>query len=443
MPIWVQIDSDNLNPVRYPYGTTAWDLGPNQLEVRSNGTLIAPKTFPSKMVANGLLGGSIAPPSSPRMRLPLHISYSLKPGTYEVRYTRFGFEVVPGKGVEEHAVEQSDWTELTVLPYSEDKRRAWQMQKLSSPPTDAGLLIGDTIPELLADTQSGVLQLLLATMCNRQDVAAQFARDTSAMFTDQELAPSLLQAIERYGPSEEAAYFLSWHRKALYPQTTKLIDAVIPFLLSDRPEKVAGGIKTLGFIKPSEFGFPLNHDLAARMDNAVMDVSDRILTKDMETAYSPLAEYLGGCKPNGARELLWRMIHNQQAYEQSLISIAWLADVRDLPALASELLKDDPLDRDGGRRSSVLYQLPRQYGTASYPYIVQMFVKSDARFVRSSAEEELARIGTAAFPDLATVLRTGDASAQTRVRGFIRLHFPEMQSASDDAVLRFVELKRN
>jgi hypothetical protein len=442
MPIWVLIDSPNPDKVRYPYGTNAWNIGLNELEVRRDDKPIEPRKHNAGIsVAGGIGGGSIAPPSSPQGRLPLHILYSLTPGTYEVRYSRFSPDFIANEGVRKSITEQSDWTKLTVSPYPEEKRQAWAKKKLDAVPSDTGLLIGDTIPDLLAVPNSDVLQLLLETVCNRHDVAAAFARDNVALFPEPELAVALMEAIKRYGPSEDLAYLLSWQRKALYSRTDVIVESVLPFLASVDPLKVAGSIKALQFIRPSEMGFPVSPSLKQEMDTSVLQAGNRILAERMEAAYSPLAQYLGGAKPPGAGDLLWRMVRQRAAYEQSLICITWLANPNDLPLLTSEMLKDDPSDANSSTRSSVLYQFPRQYGTASYSYLVEIFTKTNARFIGSSAERELVGDNPAIFQAFEKILRTGDPTAQERVQGFVRSHFANMQSASDEEVLRFVQAK--
>jgi hypothetical protein len=441
MPIWVEIASSNPYKVSYPYSTSAWDIGLNKLEVRQNGQPIQPKKYPPGPPFNGIVGGSIAPATSPGSRLPLHILYPLKPGSYEVRYTRFDFRLTNGGG-ENYVVEQSEWTKLNVLPYPEEKRQAWVDRRLSALPADAGLLIGDAIPELLAVPNAKVLRTLLEILCNRQGIASSFARDTVTMFPESELNTVLMEATRLYGPSEEAAYLVSWRRKGLYSHTAQIVESTLPFLKSSDPSKVSGSIKTLEFIRSPEAGFPLAEELKLRMDNSVLAVSSVILDTKKELAYSNLTQYLAMAKPAPkAREILWRMVDQKAAYEQSLICIAWMANARDLPRLTAELLKDEPADLNGRERSSLPYQFQTQYGPQSYPYLVDVFVKSNARFIRESAEKELVRDDPAVFRALEKILVGDDPAAKKKIRGFVRAHFSPLQSADDEAVLKFVRLK--
>jgi hypothetical protein len=117
--------------IRYPYGEDPGNFGPNKLEVKYRGRLIEQESQEaSPSVGTGPLDGSIAPASSPKNRLPLHLRYALqKPGIYSVRWTEVGHNFQNGRMAEE-VVAQSDWLEFEVRQSTPEQRKdSFQKQR--------------------------------------------------------------------------------------------------------------------------------------------------------------------------------------------------------------------------------------------------------------------------------------------------------------------------
>src|SRR5579864_7727136 len=73
--------------------------------------------------------------------------------------------------------------------------------------------------------------------------------------------------------------------------------------------------------------------------------------------------------------------------------IAWIANAEDLPRLGAELLKYDAADPFGYRKASLPYQLDKQFGERSYPYLRRAMGESRQLWVRKEAALPLARRG--------------------------------------------------
>jgi hypothetical protein len=114
MPVWIHAELSFPLEIRYPYGEDPEDFGPNRLEVKRENSLLPKVPFKPWVGGDGIVDGSIAPATSPKNRLPLHLQYALdKPGIYSVRWTevRHGFQ--DGQ-MAEVVVAQSDWLDFEV-----------------------------------------------------------------------------------------------------------------------------------------------------------------------------------------------------------------------------------------------------------------------------------------------------------------------------------------
>ncbi len=96
MPVWVHValpDTPELEQVRvnlrYPLSPDPWDFRGHAFQVTRDGVSlpmrIDPRRTPSLSGGGAGGGGSIAPPTSPAGRLPLHLLYRFdRPGKYLV-----------------------------------------------------------------------------------------------------------------------------------------------------------------------------------------------------------------------------------------------------------------------------------------------------------------------------------------------------------------------
>jgi hypothetical protein len=87
LPVWIYAELSFPLEIHYPYGEDPGDFGPNRLELKREHHVLERLPFKPWVGGGGIVDGSIAPPSSPKNRLPLHLQYSLdKPGMYSVRW---------------------------------------------------------------------------------------------------------------------------------------------------------------------------------------------------------------------------------------------------------------------------------------------------------------------------------------------------------------------
>ncbi len=71
----------------------------------------------------------------PRGRLPLHLQYRFDlPGRHEIRFIGTRLELGPAQ-IHPVQVDESDWTELDLLPYSEAERSGWIQEQMSKVPS--------------------------------------------------------------------------------------------------------------------------------------------------------------------------------------------------------------------------------------------------------------------------------------------------------------------
>jgi|GEM_PF-871830 len=174
MPVWIEADLPVPHDIFYPYVTWPWAFGGYQFEVRRDGKPLPPLR-PSPLyggVVGG--GGTVAPPDSPRSRLPLHLVYRFdQPGVYSVRLTA----AMRGASI------QSDWTDIDVKPFSEAQRDAWlQAEAARMSAATPGQLVGDIIPSLLAWPDEKALAILLRAVDHPDNLVRQFARQSLSGF---------------------------------------------------------------------------------------------------------------------------------------------------------------------------------------------------------------------------------------------------------------------
>jgi len=179
MPVWIEVEAPGNYYVSYPHNVLPLDLGGVQFEVFHNGEPVGPARE-----ANSIPQGFALPPDAPRDRLPLHLIYRFdEPGVYSVRFTAGSSEDI-----------QSDWTEITVEPYSDSERLAWLQEQAAKARTAApGVLVGDIIPSLLAAPDESALAVLLTLVDHPDALVRQFARLSLFLF-DEELRRRVIPA---------------------------------------------------------------------------------------------------------------------------------------------------------------------------------------------------------------------------------------------------------
>jgi hypothetical protein len=385
MPVWIDVDRPRPYDISYPYALDPRNFGGGRFEVRFNGVILKPFENPRRdvqMVMNGNPNGSIAPVGSPHGRLPLHLQYRFDvPGKYEIRFIGTRIEMTPGRGMQTAQVDESDWTEIEILPYSDAEREKWIEERISKMPSSPGMLVGDAIPELLAVPDAMALSAVLPELYDRDDLVRRFTAASLTMFDSALLAKQLTALVRGRGPTEEIARIGEFHEE-LFDGGHQAFLAVLPaFLNSDSPLAQAGALQYLVCEENHDWGKTV--EVRNQRAELVLRAAPAILDHGNANVQQLLAEALGSVKTDASRDLLWKMIENGKSEEQSRIALTWIGDERDLPRLAGLLTEADTTV------SSLPYSLHRAYGDASLPFLDRAARETKQIRVRVACAEEL------------------------------------------------------
>jgi hypothetical protein len=439
MPVWIQAELNFPVEVRYPYGENPGSFGPNRLEVKRENHMLA--QVPYKLwgsVSTGPVDGSIAPATSPKNRLPLHLKYALdKPGVYSVRWTEVRHDFQDGK-MAELVVAQSDWLDFEVRQSTPGQRKDWFEKQRAQVPRDAGEFVGDFLPSLLADAPDPRgLQVVLEQMYSSEPLIQGCALGSLPFFREEDIRSQVLNTLQLRGPNDGLAYVISWHAPWFQDHEDTLVRTVLPYLHSREDWQVAATLKMLGFlVHPGAFHWPPGSQIPEQSDQAVLAAAPELIGKGPGVSQI-LAEYLGGIKSHSSRELLWQVADRPEpAHEQALIALTWIGDPLDLPRLAELLIKPGDADKYGRNLASLPYPLVRAYGDAAVPYLEQAVSDSPYVFVRTQSAEELVLRGRpVAFRFFLDAIENGRFYKQELV-GWLKTQFPnELPSSADDAIV--------
>lgn len=445
MPVWIRLERPHPYDTYYPYSTDPWNFGGGEFEVRREGVPVKsrrPGRSPFGGVGRGLLNGSSAPAGSPRSRLPLHLVVAFdRPGSYAIRFTghRLGFDRT---GIQAVETDRSEWFEFEVRPLDRERRDAWLLDlKSRMSRGTAGELAGDLLPSALASPGEWLIPILLdlthwsdavtpRTEHNRpsiehgEQIVQRYAAECLHAFDEQVVWRHAADYARQYGPSPAMVSGVGHNREWLDEA------ALRKGLGSREGWAQAGALEAINAMQ------------TRTNDRDVIDAADRILKINNREAVTRLARVLGLIHTDESRRLLWRIVESgSQVSEQALICIAWIANGEDLPRLGAELLKYDAADPYGYRKSSLPYQLDKQFGERSYPYLRRAVGESRQLWVRKAAALPLARRGdAAAFATLLDII-VKQPSAQLEICEFARNQFPELKSADDAEVLAFLRAK--
>lgn len=366
MPIWAHIEypSESLilqANLRYPFTTEPWFCWGHDFEVTRNGAPLPRVNVDKRRFSiSGMVGGSCAPASSPKGRLPLHLFYRFDtPGVYAVRYTYSA----PDLPASDKVVLTSDWTLLKVKPLVSGQREAWLKKMLANPPKDdAGAMVGDYLPSILACPDEQVLPTFLDALHNPDDLVQKFALNALHYYGDDVRRVEIPKLIKAKGSTELLGYELSWEKRLFEHQGEQIADSVIPFLKSNSTRQVGGALHALRFLR--SYDWAKRADKWDEINKAIWDAVPHILTFKDRSALWPLTLFLGEEKSDRSRELLWKLSDDKSIREQTLICLCWIADSRDLPKLGSYLFSDD---KEVGY--SLPYLLAKSYGSKALPYL--------------------------------------------------------------------------
>lgn len=150
MPVWIDVDAPPPYAIAYLCDGWPWSFPGYEFEVRRNGKPLAPLPQPAPPPGRPTAPNGSCLSGSPRGRLPLHLLYRFdQPGAYSVRFTA-------KKGAD--LLYQSDWTDIEIEPFSEQKREAW-LRSLEANVNQRNA--GDVVPSLLAWPDEKALAVLL------------------------------------------------------------------------------------------------------------------------------------------------------------------------------------------------------------------------------------------------------------------------------------------
>jgi hypothetical protein len=439
MPVWIHAELSFPLEIRYPYGEDPEDFGSNRLEVKRENSLLPKVPFRPWVGRGGIVDGSIAPATSPKNRLPLHLQYALdKPGIYSVRWTelRHGFQ--DGQ-ITETVVAQSDWLDFEVRQSTPEQRKDWFENQLAKVPSnDVGVFVGDFLPSLLANAPDPrVLQVVLEKLYSTEPLILGCALGSLRFFRDEDIRFQVLDKLHLRGPNEGLAYVISWHAPWFQDQKEDIVHTVVPYLHARKDWQVAAALKILVFVAhPGTFHWPRDSEVPAKSDQAVLEAAPELIERSSEVSQI-LAEYLGGIKSPGSRHLLWQLAARPEpAHEQALIALTWIGDAQDLPLLAELFIQPGEADKYGRDLASLPYSLVRAYGDAAVPYLERAVSESPYAFVRTQSAEELALRGRpVAFQFFLDAVENGRFYKQELV-GWLKTHFPnQVPGSADDAIV--------
>jgi hypothetical protein len=344
-PIWVHVLNGQIGNVRYPFYPAVGFFGCNKLEVRHNGTLLSPRTIPLTSYV-GLVCGSSAPAGSPEGRLPLHVLFPLtQPGRYSVLWSTFSFPE-KAKGEILGLDRASQWLTFTVLPETSEQHEKWFKSLLAHPPKDSGQVAGDYLPALVAGApdRRALSRFLDYTYVDDQVVAGE-AASALILFPESDVMRAVVSVIKKLGPSDQLAYYASYHRgwtladevdvvhaaaKYLNPPELKVAPAprpdVITHLQPDIPTPTSAAVKLLYFIfYVPNHAWPADGDLKDWANAQVLRAAPSIMAHGNVTAVIELAQYLGSMQPSAEAHALLLQIANRddEAAVQGKICLGW------------------------------------------------------------------------------------------------------------------------
>jgi hypothetical protein len=430
LPIWLHADLRDFLVARYPFSDNPRSFGSNRLELRRDGQTLAP--LPPMGVSAGsflmgIVAGSIAPPSSPQNRLPLHLAFSIdRPGRYSVRWRVISesFGPVTQPGPRERLLAESPWLDFDVVAARPSDQETWLTATLAAPPRDPGVYVGDYLPSLLAAAPDRrVAQAVLDGMYSGEGLIESCALSAFGSFPASVSAPLVLESLHRRGPVVPLGYFVSWHSAWFQDRRVEIVNTAASFLGSSHDAVVEGALRMLGWAR----AFDWNGETTAlrNADNAVEAASTALMTREGPVARA-LSTYLPSIKSAASRDRLWQQIEQRPAErEQALIALTWIADPADLIRIGELLVQPGNTDPRGTDLASLPPQLVRAYGDAATPYIERALAESPYVWVRTQSAEQLALKGRVEafrfFLDAITAKRSYQAELVEWLRRTFRL----------------------
>ncbi|HVV44757.1 MAG TPA: hypothetical protein VHC72_06115, partial [Bryobacteraceae bacterium] len=373
MPVWIahNVPVPYRDPIRLAFG-----LSEGRFEVRRNGALLTPVKIPPP--PGGVGGSFLSGVTLTDMPLPLHLQYRFdQPGKYEVRYIGTRMEPDPPHGLRKVTTDVSDWTEIEVQPYSEAQRTEWIRERAGQMPSSPEELISKAIPELLAMPDGAALAAILPELYHPDESVRRYVAASLGMFDSAVVAKQLTPMVREKGPTEEISGLLDQNEN-LFEGGHGAFLALLPKFLN-LPSAQAGALQYIAWEQNHDWG--KSAALQAQTSALVMAAAPAILERGDAHLEQLLSQTLGSIKTQASRDMLWRMIQQGKAAEQSKIALTWIGDARDLPRLA------------GVMDASLPYGLHRAYGDAALPWLKKAGRETSQPAVRKECGKELAIAG--------------------------------------------------
>jgi hypothetical protein len=408
-PVWIRAIAGPEANIHYPFHTEARDIGCNRLEVRRNGVALAPTPVrATNSNVSGLLCGSAAPIGSPQNRLPLNLLYPLdQVGTYSVRWTNEDVSFTLQRQLQFEPRAQSAWLTFTVLAATPEQHEAWLKNLLTHAPEDDGQLAGDFLPSLMAAApDSRALDTLVKYLYADNSMVAGMAASALEDFPRPEALRAVVRSLEEHGPSEQLAYFATYHTGWTLDDQDKIVHAAIPYLRSNNPTLPSG--KPLPPYAPTQTSaaltllrfifyipnraWPASPELAFYADTQVLQAAPDVIANANMFAVQELAEYLSAMEPSPRTHQLLLQIaeRSDTAGEQARICLRSHPQPGDLPHLATFLMASGDADASGRDRSSLPDSLVMAYGEDALPYLERATASSPYVWVRVKSAQQLA-----------------------------------------------------
>ncbi|MHB9109139.1 MAG: hypothetical protein ACYDCO_18960 [Armatimonadota bacterium] len=410
MPIWAYLQFPKtyqapLGDLRYPFSTTPWNFqGYDAFQVMYNGRPVAARAIPNSHISSRWYDSRDIPNTFITGRVPLHLLFRFdNPGRYQVRFARITDERMPRWSDAPEPV--SEWVTLEVKPISEGDRQAWQQQLLQDPTQDAGKLVGDILPSLLAQPDETVLPLFLRCLSHENQFVRDYVMASLAYFPDDLVRREIPRHIAERGLQPNFARYLQWHFSSLQPAPGPLIEALIPYLHSTKPVETYEASRALFLIRYGEYPpWGITPEQAARIDAAMWKLVPEMLRLQRGMAFYNLLGYLEHENSARSRDMLWRLITadgKDALYDKWQVEVIHtlcrLPDQRDLDRLGTLLVQKvsnlDPAFSSMARRqigillAEVFHD---KYGDGALSYIQEGMAKASTVRTRLECAETLA-----------------------------------------------------
>lgn len=392
LPLWLYADLQFPLDARYPFSEDPRYFGSNRLELRRDGRPLDRLPGVGGSGASGIVAGSIAPPGSPRNRLPLHLAFAIdRPGAYSVRWSVVSPDVGRVSG-SPRILAESDWLDFRVVEPTAGERDVWLTTALSARPTNIGLYVGDYLPSLLAALpDKRVVPAVLDALYSDSDLIQSCALGALQALPDSVAVPAVLESLRQRGPVPGLAYFVSWHRALFQDRRAEIVRGAMSFLRSNDDTIVDGALRMLMFARAFDWA---GDSTALRDADMAVEAAAPALAKRLGPVAHALAENLGGIKSSASREQLWQQVaRGSSDRQQALIALTWVAHPADVSRLGDMLVRPGNADPRGTDLVSLPDALVRAYGDEAIPYLQRALADSPYVWVRTHSARQLALKG--------------------------------------------------